>query len=53
MWLQSGGGSENILGEDSWPEEVKFKLPDLIRLVETQKHDFEEGLFEKYMDLII
>ena len=51
MWLDSESGS--LLGEDSWPAEVSFKIPDIVRLFESQILDYDEGLFGMYMELLM
>jgi hypothetical protein len=47
MWLEN---SEAVLGEDSWPEEIRLSTEDVLRLIRAMavSGSFDEGLMEIY-----
>ena len=50
FWFDQG---DSKLGADSWPEDIRFRMEDLVRLVETLGYNYDETLLEVYTELII
>lgn len=52
MWLDN---QDSLLGEDAWPAQVTFTFEDVVRMIEalTISSDYDEGLFDVYIDLLL